>query len=76
MDSTMVFTLSEDKPAGEIITEKAEADEEVKVYKPGMPKAPEYDADPDSPVSRAASFDIDEILKNLGIEIPEYEEKS
>ena len=76
MDSTMVFTLSEDKPAGEIITEKADADEEVKVYKPGMPKAPEYDADPDSPVSRAASFDIDEILKNLGIEIPEYEEKS
>lgn len=41
MDSTMVFTLSEDKPAGEIITEKADADEEVKVYKPGMPKAPE-----------------------------------
>ena len=73
-DSTMVFTLpdSSEKPQGEIIAE--EKPEEVKVYKPKTPKAPEYDADPDSPISRAASFDIDEILKKLGIEIPEYEE--
>ena len=71
---TITFTLPEnDSAEGVIISpdEKENKEEEIKVYRP---KAPKYDADPDSPTSRALNFDIDEILKNLGIEIPEYDD--
>lgn len=71
---TITFTLPEnDSAQGVIISpdEKENKEEEIKVYRP---KAPKYDADPDSPTSRALNFDIDEILKNLGIEIPEYDD--
>ncbi len=68
---TMVFSLDENNKAdGEILTEKEDNSSSVKMYKP---KAPKYNADPDSPISHAEKFDIDEILKNLGIEIPEYD---